>query len=86
VKASAEWRRPVLAVRASAECAAGARRWNEKFDFIDIPAKAKLTATIFDRSGAVESRLSLHPWKAVRIMVCGVFTSQNSGLHSLINM
>ena len=41
-------------------------RWSEKFDFIDVPATSKLTATVYDRSSMMESRLSLTPWKAVR--------------------
>lgn len=41
-------------------------RWAEKFDFIDVPATSFLTATIYDRSSVMESRLSLTPWKSVR--------------------
>jgi hypothetical protein len=32
-----------------------------------VPAQSFLTATIYDRSGIVESRLSLTPWKSVRL-------------------
>lgn len=40
-------------------------RWNEKFDFIDIPASSYLTVTIFDKASLLESRKLLAPWKSV---------------------
>jgi hypothetical protein len=55
------------------------RRWNEKFDFINVPAQSFLTATIFDRSGIVESRLSLTPWKSVRCVPCCQLTGGLGG-------
>lgn len=40
-------------------------RWNEKFDFIDIPASSFLTATIYDKASLIESRKLLKPWQSV---------------------
>ena len=40
-------------------------RFNQKFDFIDIPASSSFNATVFDKSGLIESRLSLTPWSQV---------------------
>ena len=40
-------------------------RFNQKFDFIDIPASSSFQATVFDKSGLIESRLSLTPWSQV---------------------
>lgn len=40
-------------------------RYNQKFDFIDVPALSSFTATVFDKSGTIESRISLTPWKQV---------------------
>ena len=48
--------------------AAASPRWNEKFDFIDVPATSFLTATVYNRSSVIESRLSMTPWKAVRAL------------------
>lgn len=42
-------------------------RFNQKFDFIDIPATSSFTATVFDKSGLIESRMTLTPWKQVRM-------------------
>ncbi len=42
-------------------------RWGEKYDFINVPASSFLTATVYDKSSMVESRLSLTPWKSVRL-------------------
>ena len=42
-------------------------RWNQKFDFIDVPATSHFTATVFDKSGFIESRMSLTPWKQVLV-------------------
>ena len=41
-------------------------RFNQKFDFIDVPAISHFTATVYDKSGLIESRLSMTPWKQVR--------------------
>lgn len=38
-------------------------RWNEKFDFIDIPASSYLTATIYDKASMLQSRKLLKPWQ-----------------------
>ena len=40
-------------------------RYNQKFDFIDVPATSSFSATVFDKSGLIESRMSMTPWKAV---------------------
>ncbi len=42
-------------------------RFNQKFDFIDVPAISHFTATVYDKSGLIESRLSMTPWKQVRM-------------------
>ncbi len=41
-------------------------RYNQKFDFIDVPAISHFTATVFDKSGLIESRLTMTPWKQAR--------------------
>ena len=41
-------------------------RFNQKFDFIDVPAISHFTATVFDKSGLIESRLTMTPWKQAR--------------------
>lgn len=40
-------------------------RFNQKFEFIDVPSNSHFTATVFDKSGFLESRLTLTPWKQV---------------------
>ena len=41
-------------------------RYNQKFDFIDVPAISHFTASVFDKSGLIESRLTMTPWKQAR--------------------
>lgn len=41
-------------------------RYDQKFDFINVPSNSSFTATVFDKSGLVESHMSLTPWTQVR--------------------
>jgi hypothetical protein len=52
------------AFRTSTQMNDASPRWGEKFDFINVPATSFLTATIYDRSSMIESRLSMTPWKS----------------------
>ena len=40
-------------------------RFNEKFDFINVPSNSQFAATVFDKSGFIDSRLTMTPWKEV---------------------
>ena len=44
-------------------------RFNQKFDFIDVPAISHFTAAVYDKSGLIESRLTMTPWKQVRVVM-----------------
>lgn len=43
-------------------------RFNQKFDFIDVPAISHFTASVYDKSGLIESRLTMTPWKQARMV------------------
>lgn len=51
------------AFRTSVQVNDATPRWNEKFDFIDIPASSYLTATVFDKASLLSSRKLLKPWE-----------------------
>lgn len=42
-----------------------APRFDEKFDFINVPSNSTFAATVYDKSGLIESRMTLKPWKQV---------------------
>lgn len=43
-----------------------APRFNEKFDFIDVPSNSTFSATVYDKSGLIEGHVTMTPWKQVR--------------------
>ena len=40
-------------------------RFDEKFDFINVPTTSIFTATVFDKRGLIEGHMTLKPWKQV---------------------